>query len=85
MSTSAEADPRSPSRGESGPSAPLGDPLIYMDRAGAKFYHLFNHLGTALALASAAQVLTDTWSPQLAETRAGASCAIGLLSGAGGC
>jgi hypothetical protein len=41
-----------------GPS--IYDPLIYMDPAGAKSCHLFNHLGTTLALASAAQALTDT-------------------------
>jgi len=36
-------------------------PLIYMHRGGTKSYHLFNHLGTTLALASAAQALTDTY------------------------
>jgi len=35
-----------------GPS--IYDPLIYMDRGGTKSYHLFNHLGTTLALASPA-------------------------------
>jgi len=44
-----------------------------MDRGGTKSYHLFNHLGTTLALASAAQALTDTyrwnaWGVQLAST-----------------
>ena len=34
-----------------GPS--IYSPLIYMDRAGTKSYHLFNHLGTTLALRSA--------------------------------
>jgi hypothetical protein len=36
-------------------------PLTYMDRSGTKSYHLFNHLGTTLALASSAQALTDTY------------------------
>ena len=36
-----------------GPS--IYDPLIYMDRSGTKSYHLFNHLGTTLARASAAR------------------------------
>ena len=54
-----------------GPS--IYHPLIYMDRAGTKSYHLFNHLGTTLALASAAQALSDTyrwnaWGVQLACT-----------------
>jgi hypothetical protein len=57
-----------------GPS--ICHPLIYMDRSGAKSYHLFKHLGTTLALASAAQALTAIRSPQLAGRRAGASCAI---------
>ena len=40
---------------------------------GTKSYHLFNHLGTTLALASAAQALTDTyrwnaWGVQLASS-----------------
>jgi RHS repeat-associated protein len=48
-------------------------PLTYMDRSGTQSYHLFNHLGTTLALASAAQALTDTyrwnaWGVQLAST-----------------
>ena len=34
-----------------GPS--MYDPLLYMDRGGTKSYHLFNHLGTTLASASA--------------------------------
>lgn len=47
--------------------------LIRMDRSGTKSYHLFNHLGTTLALASAAQALTDTyrcnaWGVELAST-----------------
>jgi RHS repeat-associated protein len=54
-----------------GPS--IYSPLIYMDRSGTRSYHLFNHLGTTLALASAAQALTDTyrwnaWGVQLAST-----------------
>ena len=36
-----------------GPS--IYSPLTYMDRAGTKSCHLFNHLGTTLALASAAR------------------------------
>jgi len=54
-----------------GPS--IYDPLIYMDRAGTKSYHLFNHIGTTQALASSAEALTDTyrwnaWGVQLAST-----------------
>jgi len=54
-----------------GPS--IYDPLIYMDRSGTKSYHLFNHLGTTLALASSAQALSDTyrrnaWGVDLAST-----------------
>ena len=54
-----------------GPS--IYSPLIYMDRSGTKSYHLLNHLGTALALASSAQALTDTyrwnaWGVELAST-----------------
>jgi len=54
-----------------GPS--IYEPLIYMDRAGTKSYHLFDHLGSALALASSAQALTDTyrrnaWGVELAST-----------------
>jgi hypothetical protein len=54
-----------------GPS--IYSPLIYMDRADTKSYHLFDHLGTTLALASAAQALTDTyrrnaWGVELAST-----------------
>ena len=54
-----------------GPS--IYHPLIYMDRSGTKSYHLFNHLGTTLALASSAQALTDTyrwnaWGAELAAT-----------------
>jgi len=55
-----------------GPS--IYDPLLYMDRGGTKSYHLFDHLGTTLALASPAQALTDTyrwnaWGVELASTR----------------
>jgi len=39
-----------------GPS--IYEPLICMDRSGTKSYHLLNHLGTTLALASPAQALT---------------------------
>jgi len=54
-----------------GPS--IYSPLIYMDRSRAKSYHLSNHLGTTLALASSAQALTDTyrwnaWGVELAST-----------------
>ena len=42
-------------------------------RGGATCYHLFNHLGTTLALASSAQALTDTyrrnaWGVELASS-----------------
>jgi len=56
-----------------GPS--IYEPLVYMDRGGTKSYHLFDHLGTTLALASDAQALTDTyrrnaWGVELASTGA---------------
>ena len=54
-----------------GPS--IYDPLIYMDRSGTKSYHLFNHLGTTLALASSSPAPTDSyrrnaWGVELAST-----------------
>ena len=58
MSTSVEADGCLRAR------LSIYSPLTYTDRSGTKSYRLFNHLGTTLALASAAQALTDILGPR---------------------
>ena len=53
-----------------GPS--IYDPLIYTDRGGTKSYHLFNHLGSTLALASEARRAHRGRDTERVQQRSGA-------------